>query len=129
MVCSTFAPFGFHNFSVKPCHQLCLRSHLAFIYFERNLMASHTKPFISITTSNDCFQQHFLHILFQVPLQQVLSQQIRSLLSFSPSSKLPSSYISSPFSDQSATLKLSAPLSLLKLLVVLSCLIVVSIRI
>ena len=121
-----FCTLCFHNFSVWPCHQPCLQSHLAFIYlmiyFEQNPMASLTKPFHSIATSNVCFTNTFFTISFKYQFSKFKSTNQISLLSFSSSSKLPSSNISLPSSDQGTTLKLSAPLQSLKLLVVLSCL-------
>ena len=120
LVCSTFAPFCSHNISVHPCRQLCLfvkSSCIHLIILSKiqwpaglNCSPLPSPPQICVSPA----------LPSSTNSPSLKSTSWILLLSFSPSSPLPTSNINSASSHQSTTLKSSAHPSSQKMLVDLS---------
>ena len=81
LVCSTFAPFCFLDFSVQACRQLCLvvKSSSIHLFILNNIQwPAALTVLLFHRLLKSVFHRRFHHRLLQVPLQ-VLSPPIRSL--------------------------------------------------
>ena len=125
LVCSTFAPFCFNDFSVPPCRQLCLLVKSSCIYLFILNKIEWPAP-LNCSSFPSPPQMCVLPALTSLSPSRTTSASLTSkngisslsYLSSQSSSPLASSSISPPPSDKSTTSKLSAPLPSHKLLII-----------